>query len=199
MRRLVLALALGTAACSSDVAENSFENSIETSETSTVADLIHEAEVFAETCAKYGPDDPNDDSCAHQKIVEVKLRNDHRMCLDEASDHYRFVPCVNDGAGASDSFTVSESNRERCEENPASSACLATNSKGESEAYSVAEGHQEAVVELRRLDELCANDGGGVSGSPNCLAAERIEKTLAAEGFCADYHNNYALRKCKPN
>jgi hypothetical protein len=38
------------------------------------AELINGAEMYAEACAKYGPDDPADDSCAKEKSAEVELR-----------------------------------------------------------------------------------------------------------------------------
>ena len=55
-------------------------------------ELIDQAEMMAEACAKYGPDDPDDDSCAQQKQAEVKLKREFDLCAPKKGI-YEFVKC----------------------------------------------------------------------------------------------------------
>lgn len=58
----------------------------------SVSALMGEAEMYGEACAKYGPNDPNDDSCAKQKTAETKLKKQFNVCVAQ-TEYYSFEPC----------------------------------------------------------------------------------------------------------
>lgn len=94
-------------------------------------------------------------------------------------------------------FVHLPSNEERCKENPSSSACLAVNNEGELQSPSeYSESIEELAQEVRHLDKVCADAGGGVSGSPDCDTAIALEEKLKADGYCIDYQQDEALIRC---
>ena len=50
--------------------------------------------------------------------------------------------------------------------------------------------------EVKRLNAACVAAGGGVSGSPDCDAANAKEDQLSGLGYCIDYPHEEKLARC---